>query len=58
MKDTDWKFWLYLENLPKIKCKYFNGDEAPCSRSIHEDGWLACNCYGDVDDCDLPDKHR
>jgi hypothetical protein len=57
MKDLDWKFILYLDNLPKIRCKYFCGDEEPCLRATG-DGWLACNCYGDVDDCDLPGDKR
>jgi hypothetical protein len=50
----------------RITCRYFNGDEYKCSLSLEyipkdaEDYecHIACNCDGDINQCDLPEKFQ
>ena len=52
----------------RIICRYFEGDEQACGLSIEyyreaddvEDFecHIACNCDGDINQCDLPEKFR
>ena len=48
---------LLLENHP-VKCKHYQGDEEECEKGTDllklEGGlFLACNCEGNTQDCDL-----
>ena len=39
-------------------CPHYAGDEEPCLKPPEDsDGWLTCNCNGDIRMCDLPDKY-
>lgn len=63
--DDSFKLKLLLACL-RITCRYFSGDEEECGLSkeyIPEDpedydGFLACNCDGDINGCDLPPKFQ
>ena len=47
----------------RITCHYFQGDEEVCELSELSPGafseyHIACNCDGDINKCDLPDKFQ
>ena len=45
----------------RITCRYFAGDEQVCGLSElgdFETCHIACNCDGDINECDLPDKFQ
>jgi len=46
----------------RITCRYFEGDEEECELSrlcgFSEDCHIACNCDGDISQCDLPEKFQ
>lgn len=59
------KLKLLLAGL-RITCRYFKGDEDECGLSktyIYKDpedydGHMTCNCDGDINQCDLPEKFQ
>ena len=57
------KLKLLLAGL-RITCRYFTGDEEECGLSevgvkgIFDDCHIACNCDGDINQCDLPEKFQ
>ena len=64
--DDSFKLKLLLSCL-RITCRYFKGDEAVCglseeyasSKDIEYPEWhVACNCDGNINQCDLPEKFR
>lgn len=58
--DDSFKLRLLLSCL-RITCRYFTGDEEGCLLSQlgnYEDSHIACNCDGDINQCDLPDKFQ
>ena len=62
--DDSIKLCLLLNSL-RITCRYFKGDEEICGASEYGsdtfdgEGHVACNCDGNIDRCDLPEKfHR
>lgn len=67
MIDTDMKLKILLACL-RITCRYFQGDEEECKLAgdwnykytdLGEDEYdthRACNCDGDINECDLPEK--
>lgn len=65
MTDNEFKLSLLLDCL-RITCKYFKGDEEVCELSekyfsnddSYPDCHVACNCNGDINRCDLPDKFQ
>ncbi|KKN56278.1 hypothetical protein LCGC14_0574230 [marine sediment metagenome] len=48
----------------RITCRYFEGDEHQCGVSekywceVSGDSHIACNCDGDINQCDLPEKFQ
>lgn len=45
----------------RITCRYFEGDELECELSImgdYSERHIACNCDGDINQCDLPEKFQ
>ena len=50
----------------RITCRYFKGDEEVCELSEEYDAkdtefpeyHIACNCDGDINQCDLPEKFQ
>ena len=45
----------------RITCRYFIDDERVCGLSElgnHETWHITCNCDGDINQCDLPDKFQ
>ena len=43
----------------RITCRYFTGDEEECELSgDYEERHIACNCDGNINQCDLPDKFQ
>ncbi len=45
----------------RITCRYFTGDEEVCGLSElgnHKTCHIACNCNGELDRCDLPEKFQ
>ena len=45
----------------RITCRYFTGDEQVCGLSElgdFETCHIACNCDGDINQCDLPEKFQ
>lgn len=62
--DLEFKFRLLLKTIP-VTCRYFTGDGQMCEVTgdyIPEDPrdyqcHVACNCYGDINKCDLPEKY-
>jgi hypothetical protein len=67
MPDIEFKIKLLLKTIQvsyPIRCPYFKGDEEVCGASgIGEYDWeegyhLACNCDGNILDCDLPEKFQ
>ena len=67
MVDNDFKLQLLLSCL-RITCRYFTEDEEVCKLSekyvphdtdlIYDDCHVVCNCDGDINRCDLPDKFQ
>ena len=63
--DDSFKLKLLLSCL-RITCRYYEGDEEECGLSaehipqntIDFDCHIACNCDGDINQCDLPDKFQ
>ncbi len=63
--DTDFKLELLLACL-RITCRFFKGDEELCGLSEEyevkdtetPDCHIACNCDGDISQCDLPEKFQ
>lgn len=43
----------------RITCRYFNGDEEECGASEdYSECHIACNCDGNINQCDLPEKFQ
>ena len=67
MSDTvsnDFKLKLLLDGL-RVTCCYFTGDEEVCKVSemgsfVHDDDscHVTCNCNGDINQCDLPERFQ
>lgn len=63
MTDDSFKLRLLLASL-RITCRYYRGDEYQCGVSeeywheVEGDSHIACNCDGDINKCDLPDKFQ
>jgi hypothetical protein len=63
--DDSFKLKLLLSCL-RITCQYFKGDEDECGLSLEYipkdaedyDCHIACNCDGDINQCDLPEKFQ
>ncbi len=58
--DDSFKLKLLLSCL-RITCRYFDGDEQVCGLSELGDFstcHIACNCNGELDRCDLPEKFQ
>ena len=64
--DDSFKLKLLLSCL-RITCRYFTGDEEVCSLSAeyvpkddteYPEWYIACNCDGDINQCDLPEKFQ
>lgn len=61
--DDSIKLALLLSCL-RITCRFFQGDESECR--VSEENWdkvgaavhIACNCDGDIAQCDLPDEFK
>lgn len=59
MKDS-FKLKLLLSCL-RITCRYYQGDEEECELpelGDFEECHIACNCGGDINECDLPEKFQ
>lgn len=57
MTESEFKLQILIENL-RIKCRYYTGDEEVCEKFGYLDNgacFPACNCYGDINKCDLYD---
>lgn len=55
----DKKLTILLETL-RIICKYYTRDDEVCLKSedkFEDECHIACNCEGDINYCDLPDKY-
>jgi len=59
---------LLMDHMYKTECRYFIGDEEECNRPGNDafnrrckadfiPHHIACNCYGDIRECDFPLEH-
>ena len=58
--DDSFKLHLLLSCL-RITCRYFTGDEEVCELSQtgdFEECHVTCNCDGNINRCDLPEKFQ